>query len=308
MKDKLSGVLALLVALLAMTACEKMVIDEEPAGDDEVNVVLKVAGLESYGDGTRAKANVADVCSRIQFALYQNGKRIKYLNQQKTDEEGFGTAKLSLSEGTYQLLILAHSGKNNVTTTKADELKFTNPEVQDGIGFTDTFYYYGQLTVEAEKQSYDFQLTRAVAMFRFISEDAKPATIKTIRFYYTGGSGTLDATKGEGCVKSTQIVWFYPDEAADGKPVEYELYTFPLNGESSKVTFQVSAYNTKNEVVYEREFKDVEMTRNTITQYTGKFFTTGGTDPDPTPTPTADDRTFTMTVETDWGATKQFTF
>ena len=60
---------------------------------------------------------------------------------------------------------------------------------------TDTFFYYGDLVVGTEKQSYDLTLTRAVAMFRLVlTDDEIPSTVAKLKFYYLGGSSTFRLT------------------------------------------------------------------------------------------------------------------
>ena len=78
----------------------------------------------------------------------------------------------------YQLVVIAHNGEGSATITSTEKVTFPNNKV------TDTFYYYGDLVVTSEVQSYDLTLTRAVAMFRMVlTDDEIPSTVTKFKFY-----------------------------------------------------------------------------------------------------------------------------
>ena len=299
---------ALVLALCLLTSCEKVVLDEDitqPATSEaEQNVVISIAGMETgWGsDFSRALVNVSEVCTRVNFAVFKDGQRVKYKNQVAGDE-GFGTYSLTLEAGNYQLLILAHSGKANPTTTNPAKLQFTNPGSSNGTGYTDTFYYYGNLTVGNNGAQMSINMTRATSMFRFVTTDVKPEKVKKLQFYYEGGSGTLDATTGFGCVNSKQSVFVETGDELTGKTLQCDMYTF-LHAETGSVTFTVKAFDKNEDVIYMREFENVNMQRNCITQYSGKFFVSDDPKtPDPQPeTPKEDtSSSFTVMVDPEWG-------
>lgn len=299
---------ALVLALCLLTSCEKVVLDEDitqPATSEaEQNVVIRIAGMDAgWGsDFSRALVNVSEVCTRVNFAVFKDGQKLKYKNQVAGDE-GFGTYSLTLEAGNYQLLILAHSGKANPTTTNPAKLQFTNPGSSSGTGYTDTFYYYGNLTVGNNSTQMSINMTRATSMFRFVTTDVKPEKVKKLQFYYEGGSGALDATTGFGCVNSKQSVFVETGDELTGKTLQCDMYTF-LHAETGSVTFTVKAFDKNENVIYMREFENVSMQRNCITQYSGKFFVSDDPKtPDPQPeTPKEDtSSSFTVMVDPEWG-------
>jgi len=310
MRRLMMTVVPVTLLLAVMCSCEKAVFDDNvpasPAtGGEKVDVVIKVSETEDYvnSDVTRSNVPVAQVCSKLCFAVYQNGERVKYDNQKVTDS-GFGQITMSLDQGTYQLLIVGHSGTANPTTTKADQVKFTNQTASGGTGFTDTFYYYGTLTVSSNMSEQKYVLKRATAMFRLITTDSKPASVKRFYFYYTGGSGQLDATTGYGNVNSQQKVYIDLDASTDGKPLTLEVYTFP-HQESKIVTFKIEALGDNDQTLYSKELK-AQMERNVITQYSGNFFTS--TTPDPPTDPSTPDNNSSVLVDTEWGNLLEYTF
>ena len=289
----------MVVLACCLTACEKAVVaDEAGTAQADANVVLRVAGFDVLPFDTRnGSADLRASCSRLNFAIYSGGKKLKGINQ-KAEEEAFGEVALKLDEGDYQLLVVAHSSAGNPTMSTPEKVQFTNAD-----GFTDTFYYYGTLTVGASNQTYDVTLKRAVAMFRLVTEDGKPADVKSMRFYYTGGSGALNAVTGFGCVNSQQTVVFDLDDATDGQPLRLETYTFP-HAETGTLKMLVTALDASGNALYTKEFADVPIEQNKVTQYTGRFFVSDTTGEE---TQDRADRCL-LRIESAWNGTNEYGF
>ena len=110
---------------------------------------------------------------------------------------------------------------------------------------TDTFYYYGDLVVTSEVQSYDLTLTRAVAMFRMVlTDDEIPSTVTKFKFYYTGGSSTFSPSAGYGCVNSKQKERIFENVPVTRNQVTRYTGSFFGNGGSGQTsdgTFRLTA-------------------------------------------------------------------
>lgn len=306
MKDRIYAYLCMLLTCGLLLSCEKVVFDEETTGTEgaqTANVVIRVADVEAgWGNNTsRTLVNVSEVCSRLNFAVYQNGSRVKYKNQAVGDSD-FGTFSLELETGSYQLLVLAHSCKANPATTNPAKLQFSNPESSNGTGFTDTFYYYGDLVVDASGTQANISMKRATTMFRLVTSDVKPSSVKKFQFYYEGGSGALNAVTGLGCVDSKQSVFVMLDDAQTGQPLSFDMYTF-LHAETGNVSFTVKAFDTNDDIKFEKEFTNVPMQRNCITRYTGSFFDVDDpTPPDDPVTPDPEEpASSVIMVDPEWG-------
>lgn len=298
MKNICSKILALLpIAIVAVLfSCEKMSLNE--ARNVNANLVLKVV---TTGNETMTRADGSTFWTRLNFVVYQNGKKVTQVNQTAGDEN-YGQAALTLDEGMYQVLVLAHSGESNPTLTSAEKIQFTN-----AIGFSDTFYYYGSIAVTAEQQTHDITLNRVTAMLRFIINDDMPKNITNFKFYYTGGSGALNATTGLGCVDSKQTVTIVVDPATLNKPYTFDLYTIPRE-QTANLNLTVTAYDETQSVVHERTFKGIEVQVNKITEFAGEFFTengnTGGEDdPNGGGTTTSGQTSFRIIANTEWAGT-----
>lgn len=280
----------LLAACVLFAGCEKVVIDDESEPDEpQGNVVLRVSGIEQMTGTVRNAVNIADVCSRLTFAVYKNGDKVKAINQKKTDA-GFGEVNLTLGEGDYEVLIIGHSGvgSGNPNVNDPANVLFSNlTDSGGGTGYSDTFYFFGNLSVGAGQTSQSYLLKRASAMFRLVTTDAMPSTVRRIWFYIEGACKGFDATKGVGVYNAREkpIPMYYDlDSSYDGKPLQIDVFAF-ICPEASNIKITVRALSAANglgerDILYEREFEKVSMQRNTITQYTGALFGTGSKEPD----------------------------
>ena len=289
MKKYLFIALAVLVA-----ACEKPILDEDVVSMKEANVILhmKQYEQEAFGNSgnraaTRAATDITELCSRLNIAIFDDeGAKVKTVAQKEGDAS-FGTVAMTLAAGTYQLVVIAHNAEGSATITSTEKVTFPNNKV------TDTFYYYGDLVVTSEVQSYDLTL----AMFRMVLTDEEiPSTVTKFKFYYTGGSSTFSPSAGYGCVNSKQTE--IRTVADDGV---YEIFTLPHTEEDVLTKLTVTALDANDNTVKERIFENIPVTRNQITRYTGSFFGSGGSGQ-------TSDGTFRLTADPDWDSVNGYTF
>ena len=305
-KYSLSAACALIVLLMvvALTSCEKMIIDdEETPGNMTGNLRVSVYQIEqtpfasltrgvegtNRTSATRAAQAAADVCTRLNFAVYNiDGSRVKQINQTAGDKN-FGQCSFQLDDGDYFLVVVGHSANGNPTMTNPQKISFTNAQ-----GYTDTFLSGGDITIEEEPLDIDVTLERIVARCSFVLTDDIPAEVKKMQFYYTGGSGAFSAYTGLGSVNSKQTVTF---DVTDGSQKQFDLYTI-LHDVSDNIALKVTALDAAGNTLYERDF-DVPMTQNHITWLTGAFFNGSG----------SSSTTVTgVTVDTDWAGETHLTF
>jgi hypothetical protein len=295
----LSAMFALLI-VFAVFACEKAIIsDENESGATKGNLRVSVFQIEktpfaslfpgSSQATTRGAKAASEACTRLNFAVYdQGGLRLKQLNQ-TSDMADFGHASFQLEEGTYQLVVVGHSANGNPTMTNPAKIQFTN-----STGYTDTFQCYGEVTIGEEAVDYQVSLDRIVALCRFVVTDDIPADLRKMQFYYTGGSGAFNAATGLGSVASKQTVTV---DVTDGSQKQFDLYTF-LHEQSDNIALKVTALDASGNVLYERDF-DVPMQQNHITWLSGAFFNGSGS----SSTSVTD-----VTVNTDWAGETHLTF
>ena len=294
MKKLIVSLSAVFTVLMVFTfiACEKalMAEDSDTSGDKNGNLRVRVFQIEQTPFGSLTRAEASEVCTRLNFLIYNtDNSRAKMVNQTSSDKN-FGTVSFQLDEGDYQLVVVGHSGSGNPTSTNPLKIQFTN-----ATGFTDTFLSSDDITVKAEDPlEIDVTLVRIVALCRFCLTDDIPADVRKMKFYYTGGSGAFDAYTGLGSANSKQTVTF---DVTDGSQKQFDLYTF-LHEESDNIALKVTALDASGNVLYERDF-DVPMQQNHITWLTGAFFSGSG----------SSSTTVTgVTVNTDWAGELHLTF
>lgn len=295
MKKNLLTTYVLFLSVVFLAACEKpfMENDGDAQREPDANVMIRVTGYEmtpfdNYLMETRAAQSITQLCSRLQFVLFDGETKVKSISQKEGDED-YGKVALNLEEGSYKLVVMAHNCDGAATISQADKITFPNNRV------TDTFYYCEDITVGAQPATYDVQLKRAVAMFRLTITDALPADVKKMKFYYIGGSSTFDATTGKGNVNSRQTVNIVPSEGQQ----QFEVYTFP-HDETGTLKMTVTALDGSDKTIQERLFEDVPIQRNMITQYKGQFF--GGA------SGLSSSHEFKMTADGEWKGTSDYGF
>lgn len=282
--------MALALLLIGVMGCEKPVVESVPSAEKQgdVNVVLRFSADPAV---TRGTTDISEICSRVNLAVFSaDGTKAKAVAQKEGDSD-FGTVEMSLTQGTYKLVVIAHDCDGSATITSTEKVTFPNNKV------TDTFYYYGDLEVSSEKKTYDLELTRAVAMFRLVMTDQSvPSNVTTIRFYYQGGSSTFSPADGYGCVNSKQTE--LRTVSADGV---YEIYTMPHTEQDVLTKLVVTALDANENVVKERVFEDVPIVRNQVTSYSGEFFDSeSGT--------ASGSGTFHITANPEWDAVNNYNF
>lgn len=282
-----------LLMTLLFAACEKPMAENDspndnPETEDGARIVFGVSNVElTYFDGEPANARrsvgVEEVCSRISLAIFDfdDDGKVKNINQSK-DAKDFGKISVVLQPGTYRVVVIAHNGGGAATINSPHEIKFKDNKV------TDTFYCYDIITIDGNA-SYDLVLKRAVAMFRLVVNDKTPKQVAQMKFYYTGGSSTFNAETGYGSVDSRQTELRNVVNDAYDASSQYDVYTFP-HSDGKKLKMKVSALDSEDGVVCEREFDNVTVEKNKITQYSGFFY---GESP-------GDGRSFTFSVDDEW--------
>ena len=177
---KLPKTLFLFVATLLFASCEKYVAEEGTQSESKVvngNLVVKAECVVTKAAGDedeQVSLPLNERFTRMSMVLYQNDVRVDYVNQTNTDKD-FGTMSVDLEPGTYQLVVLAHSGTRSPTTTNCHKISFSAP-------LTDVFSYYGEVTVGKEASKITVQLTRAVAKIQLNITDDIPADVSFFNF------------------------------------------------------------------------------------------------------------------------------
>ena len=265
----------LVSALCVFSSCENVLSQGNKSEETlDGNLIVNVFQLEQTPFSSVTRTDPANVCTRLNFAVYDaDGERVKQINQEVGDAD-FGSASFQLPEDTYLLVVLAHSSNGNPTMTDPTKIKFTNAQ-----GYTDTFLYSNEITVESEPLELSLTLNRIVSVAK-------------MQFQYKGGSGAFDANTGLGSVNSIQTLTF---DVKSGQK-QFDLYTF-LHDTEGSISLEVTALDANGNLLYEQKF-DIPLFQNQITWVSGDFFGDGGSQ---TVSPT-------ITIDTQWDAENFYTY
>ena len=253
-----------MTGIFVLCGCEKPINLEEMEDTTTGNVTVSVYKIENSALGMMSRGVVSDVCTKLNFAIYDaEGVRVKQINQ-KVSDSGFGTVSFELEEGSYQLVVLAHSSDSNPTMTNPAKIQFTN-----ATKYSDTFLYYADVEVDDEPQTLNITLNRIVSLCRFVVNDPIPEGVTKMQFYYTGGSGAFSAMTGLGVVNSKQQMTF--DVVPGTTRAAFDLYTF-LHQPADQIDLVATALGADGNKMYEWSF-EVPMEQRKITRMSGDFFT-----------------------------------
>lgn len=309
----LASLLLMLVATL--TSCEKFALDDSGTNshDANANVIIHASVAKNNSTGTRSGEEdfedeeegdedgldegdeevegkpLEDYCSRLSIAIFDGEEKVKTLNLKA--EDGYEDIGINLDAGKYRMVAIGHNGSGNCTISSPEKVKFYKNKM------TDTFFYYGTFNVIDGEDTDDYiLLNRAVAQFKVHITDATiPAEAHSIKFYYTGGSSTLDAVTGYGCVQSRQTESF---KLQEGKK-DYSVYTFPREeNKGLKMTINILDADAQSIKEYSKEGVPVKRNNITLTNISIKDHTIS--DPDQKEDGDSGKGNLGFTVNPDW--------
>lgn len=309
----LASLLLMLVATL--TSCEKFALDDSGTNshDANANVIIHASVAKNNSTGTRSGEEdfedeeegdedgldegdeevegkpLEDYCSRLSIAIFDGEEKVKTLNLKA--EDGYDDIGINLDAGKYRMVAIGHNGSGNCTISSPEKVKFYKNKM------TDTFFYYGTFNVIDGEDTDDYiLLNRAVAQFKVHITDATiPAEAHSIKFYYTGGSSTLDAVTGYGCVQSRQTESF---KLQEGKR-DYSVYTFPREeNKGLKMTINILDADAQSIKEYSKEGVPVKRNNITLTNISIKDHTIS--DPDQKEDGDSGKGNLGFTVNPDW--------
>ena len=258
--------LLLIFAAFLCAACEKYVAEEGTQSESKVidgNLVVKAECVVTRAGETEENQEslpLKDRFTRMTMVLYQDDVRVDYVNQENSDP-GFGTMSVDLDPGTYQLVVLAHSGQRSPTTTNCHKISFSAP-------LTDVFSYYGDVVIGKEASKITVQLTRAVAKIQLNITDEIPEGVSFFNYIYKGASVSFDPATQLGVTSSTRRN--VEIEKAEGVKT-FELYTF-VSSDNQTVDWDFAGYSESNEVIGSKKFSDIPVSLRKVTKIDSPVF------------------------------------
>ena len=258
----------LLLIIGVLISCEHPDIPKNPnSGNlDNANLTVNVATVEHIPfPAFTTRASVSDAFSRISIAVFDSkGQRADVSNKSR-DDDGYGSASFFLPSGTYQVVVIGHSAKQNPTTTDASKIQFTK-----ATGYSDTFLHSEIVEVGDTPVVVNADVQRIVSLCRVVIADTIPDNVTKLHFEYTGGSGYFDASTGYGISTSGNKQQVDFDAVAGRDSTVYDLYTF-LPDDVGNIHLKAQAKDAEDNTVCAREI-DVPLKRRQISKLTGPFF------------------------------------
>ena len=264
-----SPLFLLFLVTIAIVSCEHPTIPESSNSgnkEDKANLIVNVATVEHIPfPAFTTRASVADAFSRISIAVFDSkGQRADVSNKSR-DDDGYGSASFFLPSGTYQVVVIGHSAKQNPTTTDASKIQFTK-----ATGYSDTFLHSEIVEVGDTPVVVNADVQRIVSLCRVVVADTIPDNVTKFHFEYTGGSGYFDASTGYGISTSGNKQQVDFDAVAGRDSTVYDLYTF-LPDDAGSIHLKAQAKDAEDNTVCAREI-DVPLNRRQISKLTGPFF------------------------------------
>ena len=181
------------IAVCILIACEKPIIQDDSVASGslaDANLIVTVYEIEktpfeyftrgTSGSAARAAKPASEACTRLNFAIYdEGGSRLKQVNQTKAEAD-FGKASFQLEPGDYTLVVVGHSSNGNPTMTNLGKIQFTNTQ-----GYTETFLYHATVTIGEDPVEKQASLDRIVSMCRFVLTDDIPSVLCSLSYLCT---------------------------------------------------------------------------------------------------------------------------
>ncbi len=272
MRMKRTLIYAIVLALFALTSCEKLSV-ETIDKDGYVNLTFNVKSVES---AYKTRSTLADVkVTKLDFAIYSvEGDSYTLYKEvkQESSEDGFGTVSLDkIPYGTYRIVAIAHFSESHATMTDAANIVFTK--------LRDTFSVSKDITLTAESESnYSLELKRVTSKFILIATDTQPADVASLEIVLSGAATAFNPATGFASSADTEDRVMTAD--ISGKAGEsnqsYGGFSMFLTSSESKVKIIANFKDSSGKVLYTYTFDDVEMKQNRVTKYQGKIFTGNG--------------------------------
>lgn len=259
-----------LVALAAACACSCTQSAPEAPAQGEKTITFQIANYEQTSlDSTGTRATSAASLAHLAMAVYDAAtlKPATTPTIQDAGQTGYGSFSLTLPYGDYVLVFLGYDNQRTPDLSNPKQITFTDNYVPN------LFSKSLRLKIdEAAQGAQRVSLSRSVACFSLVCEDATPTSLSSLNYTIQGGSGSLNALTGYASEVQERTFTFGSLTSWLGKKgMQVNLYTF-LPGEECEMNFIIDAQDAKGKSLRTRTFKSVPMRINQRTRYTGPFF------------------------------------
>ena len=303
------SILLLLVSasLLLPVSCQSGP-DDATAPEGQGTITFSVTNYRqvSFDDlsraGTSRAGTIAMTLANLSFTVFdaETDEQVSSMLHRSSDYDSdpsaaksFPQFSVTLPYGRYKVLVLGYNGSRACNVASLNHVSW------EGNYVPNTFLYYDEFTLDENTSlSTDVTLRRVVAAFRVTAEDAIPAQLRKVRFVNTAGGTVLDATTGFASTNSgrtSEIV--VPSDSIGKQGVSFTTYLF-LPTEETSGHCTVQALDGDETAFAVKQFNDVPLRINYLTEWNGSLFSASGNDG-------SDDveRAFYIEWDTEWEGT-----
>lgn len=263
----------LLLLALLISGCSKREMADttdatsSPASETSVTFYVSNYMQIRYDDNTRAaqQSNLPHLAYAILNA--STGETVVPLCIQDNGSEGYGTFQARLSKGEYRVICIGYDKDYKASINSVGDITFEQNYVPM------TFHYSEQFTVNGETTMLkNITLGRIISSFYVNMLDMIPTELDKIRIVCEGGGTTFDAATGYTTKLNKRDYYItIPSELTGSEELTISSHLF-LPDNQATATYYVDALDAEGNVLSSKTFRDVPLKRNTITEYTGNFF------------------------------------
>lgn len=234
--------------------------------EDVVSYPAKSSAVKKgAGVSTVSGPDLKSYSKIISYVVF-NEKGVKVKDSvQRDSSKDFGNVKLRLRDGKYTMYLAAGTGV--FSGSKSALL------LKDISHLGDQFYKRVDFTVESKDADYSTELSRVGAKLVIKLTQEWPAVVTKVTFQMNVPNRLNFASgKGENS-HGTSYPEYVFGEDAESRLLESSWFCGMFSGEKLLQTGILTAYNSSNQVLYQRTIDNIQIEHNKITTLTGNLFT-----------------------------------
>ena len=215
---------------------------------------------------TETPANYSAV-NAVTLAFYQGDTEIYKSTQLKSEAPAFGTFSLSLPIGSYTMVAIAH------TTKEESPFVLTSPTVAAYTGehAYETFTCTQTVNItDTNAVDISATLNRIISMLTVCSSDGKASNAKSISMTFSAGAKSFNPTTGLATANTT-FTNTVSISAEVGETSASSTAFFLLTDEQ-EMDVTISVLDADDNVLYTTTVENVPFKRNRKTKLTGKLY------------------------------------
>ena len=223
---------------------------------------------------TKATADPADYTgvNAVTLAFYDGSTEIYKSTQLKTEAPAFGTFSLSLPMGTYTMVAIAHTSKQDYpfTLTSPTAAAYTGDHAYE------TFTHTQSVNItDTDAVDISATLSRVISQLKVVSTDGKTANVSNVRMTFSAGGRAFNPTTGY-ATSNTGFSNTVGNTAAVGTTSTSSTVFF-LASDEQTIDVTIETLDVDGNTLFSKTVQNVPFKRNRITKLSGAMYTNSST-------------------------------